>query len=48
MQPGFLLEVKRLVRACDAGELTRRIDAVMDDLEREDLPDVLAALGTGG
>jgi phosphotransferase system enzyme I (PtsI) len=48
MQPGFLLEAKRLVRACDAGELTRRIDAVMDDLEREDLPDVLAALGTGG
>jgi phosphotransferase system enzyme I (PtsI) len=47
MQPGFLLGVKRLIRECDAGELTRRLDAVMDDLEREDLPEVLAGLGTG-
>ncbi len=47
MQPGCLLSVKRLIRECDAGELTRRIDAVMADVEREDLPEVLGRLGTG-
>jgi phosphotransferase system enzyme I (PtsI) len=47
MQPSFLLGVKRLIRECDAGELTRRIEAVMDDVERDELPEILAGLGTG-